>query len=191
MTHFDTLIIHANLATMNDEFGFGGQVSYGQILDGAIGISEGKIQHIAHSAKGLTADQVMDANHHWLTPALIDCHTHLVYAGNRSNEFEMRLNGVDYKTIANQGGGIVSTVKSVRQSSFDELYQASEKRLQALINQGVTTIEIKSGYGLDLENERKMLLVAQALGKNYGITVKKTYLAAHALPPEYKDQPEE
>ncbi len=191
MTHFDTLIIHANLATMNDEFGFGGQMPYGQILDGAIGISEGKIQHIAHSAKGLTADQVMDANHHWLTPALIDCHTHLVYAGNRSNEFEMRLNGVDYKTIANQGGGIVSTVKSVRQSSFDELYQASEKRLQALINQGVTTIEIKSGYGLDLENERKMLLVAQALGKNYGITVKKTYLAAHALPPEYKDQPDE
>lgn len=195
MTQFDTLITHANIATMNSEFGFNldktadNVTPYGQILNGAIAIKDGKIAWIGKSdqTQAFSATQTIDLQGKWLTPALIDCHTHLVYAGNRSNEFEMRLNGVSYEDIAKQGGGIVATVKATREASFDELYAQSEKRLKALLSEGVTTIEIKSGYGLDLENERKMLQVARQLGKDYGITVKTTYLAAHATPPEYSD----
>lgn len=191
---FDTLIIHANIATMNAEFGFGltgeSAVPYGQVLDGAIAISDGKIAWLGATADSaqISAKQTIDLQGKWLTPALIDCHTHIVYAGNRSNEFEMRLNGVRYEDIAKQGGGILATVKATREASFDELYAQSEKRFQALIGEGVGTVEIKSGYGLDLATERKMLQVARKLGKDYGVTVKTTYLAAHATPPEYQHQ---
>lgn len=188
MQVFDTLITNANLATMNSEFGYGKDTPYGTITNGAIAIKDGKIAWIGTTdeSEQFTATQTLDLQGKWLTPALIDCHTHLVYAGNRSNEFEARLKGVSYEEIAKNGGGIVSTVKATREASFDELYAQSEKRLKPLLAEGVKTIEIKSGYGLDLDNERKMLQVARKLGQDYGITVKTTYLAAHATPPEYQ-----
>lgn len=185
--HFDTLIKNAHIATMAEEFGFDTDTPYGQIDNGAVGIIDGKIAWVGESGDH-TADTIIDLGGKWLTPALIDCHTHLVYAGNRSDEFEARLSGVSYETIANEGGGIVSSVKATRQASIDELYDQSKKRLQSLLAEGVGTVEIKSGYGLDLGSERKMLRVAKRLGDNFGITVKTTYLAAHATPPEYKDQ---
>ncbi|MDO4250863.1 MAG: imidazolonepropionase, partial [Moraxella sp.] len=158
--------------------------------DGAVGIIDNKIAFVGAmdelNSLSHTAKHITNAAGQWLTPALIDCHTHLVYAGNRSHEFELRLNGVDYATIAKQGGGILSTVTATRQASVEELYQQSILRLQALLAQGVSTIEIKSGYGLELQTERKMLQVAKKMGEDFGITIQKTYLAAHALPPEYQ-----
>ena len=120
-------------------------------------------------------------------PALVDCHTHLVFAGNRANEFDMRLNGASYEQIARAGGGIRSSVSALRQADEDELLRQSLPRARALLRDGVTTLEIKSGYGLDLDNERKMLRVARRIGQLLGISVRTTYLAAHALPPEYRD----
>ena len=120
-----------------------------------------------------------------LTPGLVDCHTHLVYGGQRANEFAMRLAGADYEAIARAGGGIVSSVRATREASEDELYAATAPRLEALLAEGVCAIEIKSGYGLALEHERKQLRVARRLGQDYGVTVRTTFLGAHALPPEY------
>ncbi|MUG31959.1 imidazolonepropionase [Psychrobacter sanguinis] len=213
---FDTLILHANIATFSEQYGFDRALAvanadpsesskphspYGQIIDGALTIKEGKISWIGDSQSALNSpayhqaimqadadDKIIYANRQWLLPGLIDCHTHLVYGGNRSNEFEARLQGVSYKQIADNGGGIVATVTATREADFDTLYAQTERRLQALLAEGVTTIEIKSGYGLDLDTERKMLQVARQLGKDYNITVKTTYLAAHALPTEYKDK---
>ncbi len=202
---FDHIIINANLATFSAQYGFdinndnqndsqNTSTPYGQLENAAIGIKGGKISWIGtHSqvAPYLTHyqnQQITDADDHWITPGLIDCHTHIVYVGNRSNEFEARLHGASYQDIAAQGGGIVSTVRSTRSASSDELFVQSEKRLLALIKEGVTSIEIKSGYGLDLDTERKMLKVARKLGKKHNIHVSTTYLAAHALPPEYKNR---
>ena len=200
MTSFDSIIINVNLATFSNQYGFDlsndsdNKTPYGQLENAAIGIKNSKIawigtqdemaEHVAHYA----AEQIKDAHNQWLTPGLIDCHTHLVYAGNRSNEFEARLHGASYQDIAAQGGGIVSSVSATRAASVDELYAQSEKRLLALLKEGVTSVEIKSGYGLDLDSERKMLTVARQLGDNYGIEVRTSYLAAHALPPEYKNR---
>lgn len=131
--------------------------------------------------------QWVDGEGGTLTPGLIDCHTHLVWAGSRANEFSMRLHGASYEEIANAGGGILSTVKATREASEEELYKLAEKRARALIAQGVTEIEIKSGYGLDLATELKQLRVARQLGENLPLTVHTTFLAAHALPPEYQD----
>lgn len=120
-----------------------------------------------------------------VTPGLVDCHTHLVYGGNRAEEFALRLAGASYEEIAKRGGGIVSTVRATREASEDELFQVSLRRLDALRSEGVTAIEIKSGYGLDLDTERKMLRVARRLGQARPVTVSTTFLGAHALPPEY------
>lgn len=130
-------------------------------------------------------DVVQDASGALITPGLIDCHTHLVYGGDRAHEFEMRLQGVSYEDIAKAGGGIASTVRATRAASAHELTQSSAKRLQALMNEGVTTIEIKSGYGLALEHERKTLSVARALGRSHAVDVRTTFLGAHAVPPEF------
>ena len=126
-----------------------------------------------------------DGDQALVTPGLIDCHTHLVYGGQRANEFSMRLGGASYEEVAKAGGGIVSSVKATRTASEDELFALAAPRLQALLNEGVCAIEIKSGYGLNLETERKQLRVARRLGEAFGVTVKTTFLGAHALPPEY------
>lgn len=203
MTSFDRIITNANLATFSAHYGFEFNdnaakdgVPYGQLKNAALGIKDGKIAWIGAQADidaHLThyqAAKITDANHSWVTPGLIDCHTHLVYAGNRSNEFEARLHGASYQQIAEQGGGIVATVSATRAATQEQLFAQSEKRLIALLKEGVTSIEIKSGYGLDLETERKMLTVARQLGDKYQLNVCTTYLAAHALPPEYKDRPD-
>lgn len=129
--------------------------------------------------------QRVDLDGAWVTPGLIDCHTHTVFGGNRSGEFEQRLQGVSYAEIAAAGGGIASTVRATRAASEAQLFASARQRLNALRRDGVTTVEIKSGYGLDLENEAKMLRVARRLGRELPVTVRATCLAAHALPPEY------
>lgn len=126
-----------------------------------------------------------DGGHALVTPGLIDCHTHLVYGGQRANEFAMRLGGATYEEVAKAGGGIVSSVKATRAASEDELFALAAPRLQALLNEGVCALEIKSGYGLNLETERKQLRVARRVGEAFGVTVKTTFLGAHALPPEF------
>jgi imidazolonepropionase len=123
----------------------------------------------------------------WITPGLVDCHTHLVYAGNRADEFALRLAGASYEEIARRGGGIVSTVRATREADDGTLFQQSARRLEALLAEGVTTVEIKSGYGLDTATERKILRVARKLGEHYPVSVCTTFLGAHAVPPEYKD----
>ena len=134
--------------------------------------------------------ETVDCEGRWITPGFIDCHTHLVYGGNRAREFEMRLTGATYEQIAKSGGGIVSTVRQTRSASDESLLQQALPRLDALMGEGVTTIEIKSGYGLDLETERKMLRVARRLGIERSITVSTTFLGAHALPPEASSKDE-
>lgn len=164
--------------------------TYSIIEDAAI-VTEGA--HIAWIGPlGEVPDQEglerVDLNGAWVTPGLIDCHTHTVFGGNRSGEFEQRLQGVSYAEIAAAGGGIASTVSATRAASEEQLYASAERRLQHLLKDGVTTVEIKSGYGLDLPSERKILRVIRQLGENLPVTVRSTCLAAHALPPEYKDR---
>jgi imidazolonepropionase len=132
--------------------------------------------------------EIIDLDGAWVTPGLIDCHTHTVFGGNRSGEFEQRLQGVTYAEIAAAGGGIASTVRATRAATEAQLFASARQRLDALRRDGVTTVEIKSGYGLDLPNEAKMLRVARRLGAELPVTVRATCLAAHALPPEYADR---
>jgi len=187
---WQTLFINVNIATMTD-----GANSYGAIENGALAISDGKIAWLGKACDLPIYDQeslnIIDGFGKWLTPGLVDCHTHLVYGGNRANEFEMRLEGKSYQEIANAGGGIVSTVSATRKASEAELLASALPRLTALHHQGVTTLEIKSGYGLNTINEIKMLKVAGQLAEQLPVTIKRTFLGAHALPVEYKDKPNE
>ena len=178
-----TLWQHCHVATMA-----GGK--YSIIEDAAMVTAGSLIEWVGPRSQAPTADyaQVHDLQGAWVTPGLIDCHTHTVFGGNRSGEFEQRLEGVSYAEIAAKGGGIASTVRATRAASEDELFLSAEKRLRSLLRDGVTTVEIKSGYGLDLANERKMLRVARRLGDALPVSVRATCLAAHALPPEYKDR---
>ncbi|WP_026137055.1 imidazolonepropionase [Pseudomonas sp. CBZ-4] len=178
-----TLWQHCHVATMA-----GGKYS---IIEDAALVTAGRlIEWIGPLAELPQGDyaQLHDLQGAWVTPGLIDCHTHTVFGGNRSGEFEQRLEGVSYAEIAAKGGGIASTVRATRAASEDELFDSAHKRLRSLLRDGVTTVEIKSGYGLDLANERKMLRVARRLGEALPVSVRATCLAAHALPPEYKDR---
>ncbi|KPZ15551.1 imidazolonepropionase [Pseudomonas syringae group genomosp. 3] len=163
---------------------------YSIIEDASIVTSGALIEWIGPQAELIEPehDNCIDLGGAWVTPGLIDCHTHTVFGGNRSGEFEQRLQGVSYAEIAAAGGGIASTVRATRAASEDELYASAERRLRHLLKDGVTTVEMKSGYGLDLENERKILRVIRRLGNTQPVTVRATCLAAHALPPEYTDR---
>ncbi len=175
-----TLWQHCHVATMAEG-------RYSAIEDAAIVTRDGLIEWIGPRAElaPVEAERTVDLGGAWVTPGLIDCHTHAVFGGNRSGEFEQRLQGVSYAEIAAQGGGIASTVRATRAASEDELFASARQRVQALMRDGVTTVEIKSGYGLDLANERKMLRVARRLADELPLAVRSTCLAAHALPPEY------
>jgi len=155
---------------------------------GFVGIRDGRIGALGPMSEFKTAARVEDCDGRLLTPGLIDCHTHLVYAGDRAREFEQRLHGASYEEIARAGGGILSTVRATRAASEDELFAQTVVRARRLIAEGVTTIEIKSGYGLDLDNELKQLRVARRIGRELGIDVRTTCLAAHALAPEFADR---
>jgi imidazolonepropionase len=179
----DRLWRNARLATLAAN-----QPGLGIVEDGAVACRDGLIVYAGpqrDAPAGLDVAQTIDCAGRWITPGLIDCHTHLVYAGDRAQEFEQRQNGVSYEQIARQGGGILSTVNATRAASEAELVASALARLDALIAEGVTTIEVKSGYGLSLEHERKMLQAARALGRAREITVLTTFLGAHALPPEF------
>ena len=173
----DVLYANARLATLAD--------GYGIVDDGAVAVSGGRIAWVGLRAEAPSAQRVHDCGGLWLTPGLVDCHTHVVYAGNRSDEWEARLNGATYEDIARAGGGIMSTVRATRAASEDDLFDASLPRIRALLAEGVTTLEIKSGYGLDLASEAKMLRVARRVGEQLPVDVCTTFLGAHALPPEY------
>jgi imidazolonepropionase len=181
MPTWDSLWTNVQLATMTEERG-----PYGAIPEGALAVLDGRIAWVGAEADlpHRDAGTLVDGRGGWLTPGLIDCHTHLVFAGDRSGEFEQRLLGVSYEAIARAGGGIASTVKATRAASAEALEESARRRLDALRANGVTTVEIKSGYGLDLATERRMLEVARRLGRSPGIEVRTSFLGAHALPPE-------
>jgi len=163
---------------------------YNNIYDAAIGVKDQRICWIGKHADltNYVAREEFDLQGGWVTPGLIDCHTHLVFGGNRASEFEQRLNGISYQQIAAKGGGIASSVKATREESPEQLLISAKRRLAALMKDGVTTLEIKSGYGLSLEHELKMLQVARSLADNAQVEIKTTCLAAHALPAEYAGQ---
>jgi imidazolonepropionase len=178
------LLVNARIATMRDG-------RYSVIENGGLVARDGLITSVGpmrtlDTARRGSDVEVLDAHGALVTPGLIDCHTHLVYAGHRAREFEMRLNGATYEEIARAGGGILSTVKATRAAGDDALRAQSQPRIDALIAEGVTTVEIKSGYGLDTENELKCLRVAQSLASGGGVRVMTTLLGAHAVAPEYK-----
>ena len=179
---FSTLFRNAQIATMTPG------KSYGLIENGAVVISADRIKWVG-AEKELPDEfaglQGKNLEGRLVTPALIDCHTHLVYGGSRATEFELRLNGASYEEIARNGGGILSTVTATRNASEDELLAQSLPRLDAFLAEGVATIEIKSGYGLDIETEIKMLRVARQLGKERSVRVKTSFLGAHTIPPEF------
>jgi imidazolonepropionase len=159
----------------------------GLVEDGLIAADAGKIVYAGAAREaptGLDARESIDCEGRWITPGLIDCHTHLVYGGDRAEEFELRLAGASYAELSRRGGGIASTVKATRLASEDELVASAQPRLDALIAEGATTVEIKSGYGLELETERRQLRAARRLGRERSVTVRTTFLGAHAMPPE-------
>jgi imidazolonepropionase len=180
------LLRNARLATLAPD-----RPGLGIIERGAVAIENGRIAYAGAEGEMPSRlrelGEIVDCEGRWITPGLIDCHTHLVYAGNRAHEFELRLRGASYEEVARAGGGIVSSVKALRAADEDELVRQSLPRLDALIGEGVTTIEIKSGYGLDLANERKSLRAARQLGHERPVSVRTTFLGAHALPPEAAD----
>lgn len=186
---WDRLLVNCNIATMDPAV----SAPFGAIEDGAIGIADGRIVQVGRRVDlaGYRAASVERLGGAWVTPGLVDCHTHLVFGGNRSGEFEQRLNGATYEEIAHAGGGILSSVAATRAASLEELTEQARPRLRALMRGGVTTVEIKSGYGLDVETEVKMLRAAKALGESEAVRVAPTLLALHALPPEYKERREE
>ena len=186
---WDRLLLNATLAT------FSGDAPYGLVERGAIALHRGRIawagpMDALPDAPAALAIKVEPVDGALVTPGLIDCHTHLVFGGDRAHEFDLRLRGASYEEIARAGGGIVSSVSATRAASEEQLFAQALPRARALFVDGVTTLEIKSGYGLELESERRMLRVARHIGRELGITVRTSFLGLHALPPEYRDQRE-
>jgi imidazolonepropionase len=186
---WDAIFTNAKLATM-----CAGR--YAAIAPGAVAAEGGRIAWVGPTAelpgeRGQLAREVHDLRGRWVTPGLVDCHTHLVHAGDRAREFELRLQGATYEEIARAGGGIVSTVAATRDASETALGEAASRRLGRLLAEGVTTIEIKSGYGLRTDAELKQLRVARRIGESAPVTVRTTFLGAHAVPPEFKGRQEE
>ncbi|HZV85867.1 MAG TPA: imidazolonepropionase [Brevundimonas sp.] len=181
--HVDLRLTECRLATMVE-----GGAPYGAIEDGAVLIADGRIAWVGPRAElpPHTAARSEALGGRWVTPGLIDCHTHLVFGGDRSGEFEQRLGGATYEEIARAGGGIVSTMAATRAASEDQLYASALTRLEGLKASGVTTVEIKSGYGLDRDAELKMLRVARRIGREGGVRVSTSYLGLHAVPPEHQ-----
>ena len=180
---FDRLYTNLNIAAMTV-----GGAPYGTIQEGAIGVKDGRLAFIGKEAdldNNNPASVTVDCTGQWVFPGFIDCHTHIVFGGNRAHEFEMRLKGSSYKEIAESGGGILSTVRATREASEDDLAGAAAKRLCRLGEGGVTVVEIKSGYGLTLDDELKMLRAAKKAGQMCDMRVTTTLLAAHALAPEF------
>jgi len=187
---WDTILINGLIATMT-----AGKAPYGAISDGAVALAGGKIAWVGamkdlEKAPAELARDVVDCGGRLVTPALIDCHTHLIFAGDRSGEFEARLAGTSYEDIAKAGGGIMSTVNATRAASEEDLVRLGMMRAQTMMAEGVGTIEVKSGYGLDLETEIKILRAATAVGGNLPVRIERTFLGAHTLPPEFKDNRE-
>ncbi len=185
MAQWDSLWIDGHVATMAR-----GAAPYGAIRNGAVAVEGGRIAWVGRQRDLPDEPERCSRVVHslggaWLTPGLIDCHTHLIYAGNRIAEFEARCNGASYEQIARQGGGILATVAATRAAGTEELLASARARLASLVSEGVTTLEIKSGYGLDLDTERRILGVARELGSQSGIDVRATYLGAHAVPNEF------
>lgn len=187
MNQWDHLWRNVHLATLAG-------AGYGEIRSAALAVSGDRIAWAGpeHALPpGWRAGTVHDGHGAWVTPGLVDCHTHIVHAGNRAAEFEARLQGATYAEIAAQGGGILSTVRATRAATEQALFDTSLPRVRALLAEGVTTLEIKSGYGLDLETEARMLRVARRLGRELPVTVRTTFLGAHALPPEFAGRPDD
>ncbi|WDP89186.1 MAG: imidazolonepropionase [Desulfobacter sp.] len=183
ISSWNTLYINAHLATMAGP-------GYGAVPSGALAVADGKIAWTGAMADltgpaDTLAEQVIDCQGKWLLPGFVDCHTHLIWAGSRAREFEMRLAGATYEEISRQGGGIFSTVRAVREASENELFEIAARRIRHFISRGITCVEIKSGYGLDIENELKMLSVAGRLNAELPVHIEATFLGAHALPPEF------
>lgn len=180
----DRLWSNARLATM----AAGATHPYGAIEDGMVAARDGRIVYAGPQAEAprFDATETVDCGGRWITPGLIDGHTHLVYGGDRAHEFELRLQGASYEEIARAGGGILSTVTATRAAGEAELFASADKRLSALLAEGVTTVEIKSGYGLEIAAETKCLRVARRLGRERPVGVRTTFLGAHAIPPEFK-----
>jgi len=179
---FDRIWHNARLATVRGDL-----PELGVIERGVIAARDGRIAFAGARSdfpSGADAAERIDCAGRWITPGLVDCHTHLVFGGNRAHEFELRLQGASYEEIARAGGGIVSTVAATRASSEAELVASALPRLDALIGEGVTTVEIKSGYGLNTETEMRQLSAARAVGRNRPVSIRTTFLGAHALPPE-------
>lgn len=177
----DLLFTNVNLATMVPTAADG----YGEMLDAALSVKDGRIAWIGARRDAPPAAAQHDCGGAWMTPGLVDCHTHVVHAGNRSNEWEARLNGASYEDIARQGGGIMSTVRATREADVEALLAQSLPRVARLLSEGVTTLEIKSGYGLALEAEARMLRAAREVARRLPVRVATTFLGAHALPPEF------
>ncbi len=180
----DRLWTKARLATMAPSVA----APYGAVEDGIVAARDGRILYAGprQEAPAFRAAETIDCGGRWITPGLIDCHTHLVHGGDRAHEFELRLQGASYEEIARAGGGILSTVTATRAASEDALFAGADRRLSALLAEGVTTVEIKSGYGLEIEAEVKTLRVARRIGRERPVRVRTTYLGAHAVPPEFK-----
>jgi imidazolonepropionase len=183
MAGWELLLTDARIATMRPGGG-----PYGMVEDAALAIADGRIAWLGprKDLPKVAATETRSVNGRWLTPALIDCHTHLAFAGNRAAEFTKRLAGASYEEVAREGGGIMSTVRATRAASDETLLEQTGTRLAALRREGVATVEIKSGYGLDLETELRLLRVARASGEASGLSVSRTFLGAHAIPAEFR-----